>query len=97
MMKNDDSYEFGMKKKQYDKETMQELKKDFFVETDAYKKITDKEAKDFLDKHELKVFGNKIPKPSITFESTSFPGKTKINPDTLSLVSCFSVNGYKNK
>jgi ATP-dependent RNA helicase DDX5/DBP2 len=75
MNNKDDSYEFGMKKKQYDKETLKELKKDFFVETEAYKKITEKEAKEFLDKHELKVFGNKIPKPSINFESTSFPGK----------------------
>ena len=74
-------FEFGMKKRDFGKDQLPELKKDFYFENSDYKKITDKETKDFLDKNELKVFGNDIPKPMITFESTCYPGKyIKLRP-----------------
>eukprot|EP01080_Neovahlkampfia_damariscottae_P004446 gene4446-7821_t len=64
-------FEFGMKKRDFNK--LPELKKDFYFENSVFKKITEKETKDFREKHELKVFGNDIPNPMITFESTCYP------------------------
>lgn len=52
---------------------LEKLEKNFFVETPEYKKVTDKEVKEFLKKSEINVFGDNVPKPFLTFTSAGFP------------------------
>lgn len=50
-----------------EKETKEEVKKD---------QVTDKEAEEFRDKANMKIFGRNIPKPFLSFKQAAFPGKS---------------------
>jgi len=63
----------GLQKQSWDIATLPKFEKNFYVESAAVQKMTDKEVAEFYKSKQISIQGRDIPKPIRTFEDASFP------------------------